>query len=208
MSKFVRNLLASAAIAGSTASFAAPITLTLTGPLQGADQTQQTFNNPCFFGDPSCSPGLLGTKTVFPAGGGGQTYQETQSYALSTVRSAVGNRWDIGIDVNTTEAAGETLDLFTIKIDGVVIYTYSGGANIAAGIANGTGFSDWLLSAVDLTGLVGTTLTFDVKISNATDGREQLFIIDRPETPVPVPLPGSLALLGLGLLALSRRKAS
>jgi hypothetical protein len=176
--------------------------LTLVGPTTSVNAVQQTNNNPCIFGDPSCSPGGLGAYTVLPANPAGNVYVATQSYALTTVRSAVGNLWNIGIDVNTNNVASETLNLFSIELDGALLYSYTGGANIAATInSNGNGYTDWFLTAIDLTGLTGTTLTFNLNMSGAVSGREQFFIVDVPER-TPVPVPASLMLVGLGLLAL------
>ncbi len=184
-------------------SYAQAAPLTLVGPLPTTSAVQQTNNNPCIFGDPSCSAGGLGAYTVLAPNPTGNIHSASQSYALSTVRSAVGNLWNIGIDINTNQSASETLNLFSIVLDGVELYSYTGGANIGANInSNGNGFTDWLLTSIDLTGLTGTTLTFNLNLSGAVAGREQFFIVDIAEPTTNVPVPGSALLLGLGLLGL------
>jgi len=165
---------------------------------------QQTFNNPCVIGDESCTDGSLDhPHTVFPMGGGSQTYDEVSPvYTIADVRDAVGDFFRIGIDVNTTQANSETLELFEILIDGAVEFVYNGPTSIAPPPANGTGFSDWILSNVDISGWDGTsTIQFHVIISGAVDGREQIFLIN--SDPHLAPEPATMALFGTGLLGLA-----
>ncbi len=223
--KWFQLATASALVSAAAAVSAAPIQLTLVGPVTGAAQVGQTAGNPCIFGDASCNAGLLGVYTEFPTGGGTQTYMETQSYSIETIRGAVGNAFEIGVDVNTTAAAGETLDIFNVWLggagSGTLLYTYTGGANIATGIANGTGKSDWFLQSLNLGSVAALSqITFEVKVSGATNGREQFFLVDRgvepciPGTPNcnpggegELPLPGVAFLLAGGLVMLRRRFA-
>ena len=122
-----------------TAIPAAAAPLTIVDVLAG-DEVQQTDNNPCIFGDASCDPGLLGTYTEFPTGGGSQTYQESQSYSIETIRTAIGNVFDIGVDVNTTEAATDTLDYFRVynASTSTLLFSFEGDTNVEAnGAARG-----------------------------------------------------------------------
>jgi PEP-CTERM motif len=198
-----KTLLVLATALSAQLATAAPLTLTRT---LGADRVQQTANNPCIFGDSSCNAGALGTYVNWSAGGNNVTYDSFKEYSLTTIRSAVGNLWNIGIDVSSNDRESETLQFFKILLDGQTLYSYTGPTNIAQNVSNGTGYSDWLLSAIDLTGLVGTTLRFEAKITGGRGNTEQIFIVDRPESTNNVPVPGTLALMGLGLLGLARKK--
>ena len=54
--------------------------------------------------------------------------------------------FDIAIDVNTNSAASETLDSFSVFVDGAEIYTFTGPALIGDASNAGNGFADWLLT--------------------------------------------------------------
>ena len=108
--KTVFKMLALAGtVAFATTAEASPLQLV---DVVSGNEVQQTSNRPCVFGDNSCDPGLLGTYTVFPTAGNPTEYTETQSYTVGTVRNAVTDSFNIGIDVNTTSAASEILDYF------------------------------------------------------------------------------------------------
>ena len=65
---------------------------------------------------------------------------------------------------------------------------------------NGNGFSDYLLQTVDLTSLTaGAGVRFYAELTQLTGGPESFFIKVAESQ---VPAPGSLALLGLGMLGL------
>ena len=126
-------------------------------------------------------------------------------YTVDQLRGANLNQFKIAIDVNTTGAAGETLQLFEVIINGAVAYNYVGPTNIGGVNNNGNGCADWTLGTVDLTGLAGTaTVLFHAVWNNASDGAELFFLV------VPGPLAGA-GLPGLvmacgGLIALARRR--
>src|SRR5512144_1142750 len=56
----------------------------------------------------------------------------------------------VAIDVNTSAAAGETLQLFEVIVNGAVAYNYVGPTAIGNITNNGNGFADWTLGTVDL----------------------------------------------------------
>ena len=176
-------------------------------------EVQQTANRPCIFGDDSCDPGLLGTYTEFPTGGPPpSTYVESQSYSIETIRTAAGNVFDIGIDVNTTNAESDTLDYFRVynATTNTLLFNFEGDTNLALAVdlKNGTGWSDWFLKTVDLSGVAAlSTIRFDVRVTGAVDGREQFFIVPGTVTNVStVPEPASFMLMGSGLLAAARAR--
>jgi hypothetical protein len=193
-----------------TAIPAAADSLTIVDVLAG-NEVQQTNNNPCIFGDASCDPGLLGTYTEFPTGGGSQTYEESQSYTIETIRTAAGNVFDIGVDVNTTNAATDTLDYFRVynATTNTLLFSFETDTNLALAVdlKNGTGWSDWLLQTVDLTGVAPLSeIRFDVRVTSAVDGREQFFIIPNDDNHVTeVPEPASLLLVASGVTLFASR---
>ena len=178
---------------------------------------QQTLNSPCVIGDPSCNN---------PAGFGSTTIDANTSsydlfspvYTVSQIRTLLGglDTFFVGIDVNTTTSplATERLNFFRLLVDNTVQFQYetSFGANNPNGgtqlvnANNGNGRSDELLTGFDLSSFAaGSLVRFEVGISNATDGREEFFLIGTNATPVPpgsIPEPGTTAILGLGLLGM------
>jgi hypothetical protein len=108
----------------------------------------------------------------------------------------------VAIDVNTTGAASETLELFEVIVNGVVLYTYSGSANIGNVNNNGNGYADYTLGTVDLSGFADTAeVLFHARWSGAVDGAESFFLVgvEPVTTSNDVPEPGTLALLGVAL---------
>ena len=83
----------------------------------------------------------------------------------------------IGIDINRAGSNLEVLELFEVDIAGTTEFRYTGPTPLALD-NNGTGFSDNRLLGIDLTPFSdGDSIVFHAEISNATDGRENFFII-------------------------------
>ncbi len=111
--------------------------------------------------------------------------------------------FDIAIDVNTNNAASESLDSFSVFVDGAEIYTFTGPAPIGDASNAGNGFADWVLQSVDLSEFAsGAEVLFNAVWSGDVAGAESFFLVETEVTPPKVPEPGTLVLMGLGLLAL------
>lgn len=193
----------------ATTAMAAPITLN-TAP---TTIYQQQNNSPCVIGDPSCNnPSGFGMTTL-AANTATNTNIASPTYTVGQIRDIVGNTFGVGIDVNTTTSpmATEILDSFSLTINGVTQFLFTGPTQLANN-NNGNGYSDATLSGFDIGSfLASATAQFFTTFHNATDGREEFFLVAAAPTGSQVPEPASLALTGLGLLglgAIKRRKAA
>jgi PEP-CTERM motif len=169
---------------------------------------QQTTNSPCVIGESSCKnpAGFDWTKGTNTNAG---FYDLTSpTYTVSQITTLLNsNGFFVGVDLNNTND-NQTLTLFTIRVNGAVVYT---GSNLFTGLAgnNGNGYADLLLSnngaAFSLATYPGSyTVTFEGALNPANDGGEQFFLIacGIDNCPAATPEPGSLALLSAGLLGL------
>lgn len=165
---------------------------------------QQQQNRPCVIGDPSCHNPVGFEFTLIPVGMSAGTLT-SPVYTLDQIRSAVGNHFGIGIDVNQAQQT-YSLESFQFNINGgPPEYTFTGPAEIQA-VNKGNGFSDARLVSFDITGLTGSGV-FSATFANADAGREQFFLI--PEgagllaaeaEPTPAPEPGTLLLLATSMI--------
>jgi PEP-CTERM motif-containing protein len=197
-------VIAAAVVAMTPTTASAVTTLTLDN--DGSPSYQQTLNSPCVIGDPSCNnPAGFGVSTI-PANT--SPYDVTSpTYTVGQIAAIVGTTFVVGIDVNTATGAGfatEFLDFFGVYVNGVLQFVYdptSPGTQLI-NANNGNGFSDALLLTIDLSGFAsGATVTFRAIVNDATDGREEFFLINT-SVQQPVPEPASMMLMGTGLLGL------
>jgi hypothetical protein len=215
-----------AIFAMTAAASATPITLTLTGPISGNTVGPQSSSNPCV---------ICATTAQQPAGFGYNNFTESGSihsynmysttptgtvadgvegtpYTVSQIESVVNNGpFDVAIDVNTTGAQSEVLELFEVidTTTNTVLYNYVGPTLIGQVNNNGNGYADWLLGTIDLSNLLPTDgILFHAQWDHAVDGGESFFLI--PTRPVPEPgtwIMMLAGLLGTGLMLRRARKS-
>jgi len=107
---------------------ASAIPLTLSGPIVGNTVGPQSSSNPCVIAGTQCqqpagfgfnnftSSGSISSYNMFsttPTATVADGVQGTP-YTVAQLTGAVGTAFNIAIDVNTTNAAGETLQLFEV----------------------------------------------------------------------------------------------
>jgi hypothetical protein len=223
-SRFLPILAGAAAFALFAAADDASAALVLNGPIQGNTVGPQSTSNPCIIAGTQCQqPAFMGfnnftssgnissfdewsttpTSTTLPDATRGTPYTVAQ---LEMADSVGQHKFEIAIDVNTTQAAGETLQSFEVWVGpfgpgpgftgGSILTSFTGPALIGNVANNGNGFADWTLNDVDFDNLPGTTqVLFHAVWDHASDGAESFFLIS-----VPSPLIGHglLVLLAVG----------
>ena len=190
-----------AMLALTGAASAVPIPLTLSAPIDGNIQGPQSTSNPCIIAGTQCQqPAGFGFNN-FISNGNISSYDMFSTTPTGTVLNGVeGNPYTvaqltalgstsflIAIDVNTTGAKGETLQLFEVidKTTNTVLYNFVGPADIGHISNNGNGWADFTLSTVNLAGLPSTDqILFHAVWNNASDGAESFFLL-----PGAVPVP-------------------
>jgi hypothetical protein len=170
---------------------------------------QQTANNPCVIGDPSCD---TNTKNVFPlvytSNAGPCANGNCDIFSpLYDAGSALGlpniipTSFTIGVDDNWGGGQGvEVLTAFNVWScnnggNHCTLYD-SMGSNAPADLSdtNGNGYTDGILTNFKPL-VLGDHYKFEGVWTNDTDGMEQFWIM-----PTAVPEPGTLTLLACGLL--------
>jgi PEP-CTERM motif len=184
----------------------------------------QSTSNPCIIAGTNCSqPATMGYNN-FTSSGDISSYNMYSTdptavvadgvkgtpYTVGELTGVVSSSFVVAIDVNTTAAAGETLQLFEVidvTTGNTVLYDYIGPTVIGGISNNGNGFADWTLSTVSLAGLSSTDqILFHAVWNNASDGAESFFLI--PSSAVPEPSTWGMMILGffgVGFMAYRRK---
>jgi len=199
------------------------------------DVFQQTTNNPCVIGDPSCKEpsGMFYDRN---SGSPGSTYDLYSTVYLAAASNNFGLNqiplsFFIGVDDNFSNISEHLVAFNTYTCSGPVSTANTSAATSAAcaGAAidqpnswnsstpgyslkdmslsdNGNGYSNFILKNFSLT--AGTFYAFRAIVSEDNDGFEEFFIIPAGSPPVPEPV--TSALVGTGLVALFfvRRRAA
>lgn len=207
-----------------TAGANASTLLTLEGPLSGQVLGPQSIQAPCIIcaSNPgSGQPAGMGFNN-FHNTGGDSSYDlwstnntgtlgdgvHGTSYTVGQLTSIVGAQFVIGVDVNTTSAAAESLLNFEVwdTTNNVLLYNYAGPTTIGGINNNGNGYGDWKLSTVDLTGLSANTgIAFHASWNHASDGGESFFLQGVSAVPEPTTWAMMiLGFLGVGVLGMKR----
>ena len=219
---------AAAIFALAEVAFAVPIALTLT-PVDEKTVGPQSESNPCIIAATNCAqPAGMGFNN-FTANGNVSSYNmfsttptgtvadgvEGTPYTVQQLKDNVALSFLVAIDVNTTNEAGETLQLFEVidKTTNTVLYNYVGPHLIGNISNNGNGYADWTLGVVNL-GIAGVALTdqilFHANWTGASDGGESFFLVAGTSLPpTRIPEPTTLALLAIAMLgigAIRRRR--
>lgn len=206
----------------AAAGFASPITLTVDNSAT-TTHFQQTQDDPCIFGGSDCAPapgfptetninvgGSVSTIDLGTVSGGASNglpvlFNATVAQITGLAGGTFGKVFKIGVDINE---AGNTnslpINILQLEVwDGATELAFLPTNTSLTTFSNGTGFSDALLSSVNLTGLAPTdTIQFRLRYNGASDGTDSFFLISTSAPPPTVPEPVTSALVGSGLIAL------
>ena len=170
--------------------------------------TNQGVTNTCVIAATDCPQNLMEFKKYGNNANSFSGYSPDYTYTPGIVGGTKFGftRFDVAIDSGTSSSQSDTLNTFLVETNTgsgwSPLYSYLNGpaGNIGNPQHNGNGFSDYLLQTVDLTSLTaGAGVRFYAELTQLTGGPKSFFI---KVVESQVPAPGSLALLGLGMLGL------
>ena len=195
-----------AILALAEAASAATLTLVQEAPFTLGPQST---SNPCIIAATTCQQPDGFLYTDFTQKGSVPAYDETSpTYTAGQLAGFGLTTFNIAIDVNTTVAAAETLQLFEVLVNGGLHDVYTGPSVPPIGLTsnNGNGYGDYTLRTVDLTGVAAdATVVFHAVWDHASDGGESFFLA---AAPTQVPEPASLLLFGFGLVGMGAVRAA
>src|SRR5215510_12740141 len=146
-------LIGTAAALLAITEVASAVVLTLTGPIQGNTLGPQSASNPCIIAATQCQqPAGFGFNN-FTSAGNISSYNMYSTTPTANVADGVQGTpytgaqlnavaplgFVVAIDVNTTQAAGETLQLFEVIVNGVVRDSFTTPTPIGNIANNGNG---------------------------------------------------------------------
>jgi hypothetical protein len=193
------------AIAFMTLLLAGVPLVTQAGPVAltpDAGVFQQTQNNPCVIGNPSCNNPAGFDFALLPVNPTSPQITISPTYSVGQIRTLLqgGNTFFVGVDIS--QAQGQpayTLNSFTVSVAGTDAFQFTGPQDFTS---SGNGFSDFVLETIDLTTFAGNApVIFTANFSNDNRAREQFFVVSSAEPPATVPEPATLLLVGSTLAA-------
>lgn len=191
-------------LASATVAHAAPISLTLDPTAQNT-VGPQSASAPCIIAGTQCQNGSFPFNNFVSNGNISAYNEDSPTYEISDFPFL---SFNVAIDVVSNSAHSETLQNFSVFVDAdgaagaggfEEIYNFTGPAVIGITSSPGNGFADWILSSIDLSSYADDALVmFNAVWDEAVGGPESFFLVRTGA----VTEPGTLMLLGLGLLAI------